>query len=237
MQETLLLHGSAVVVAVIAGVSDFRTGKIPNWLTLPPLLIGPLVWGLLLGKAGFIDSVLGIFVCGLVPLVMWFVKVGQPAPQAGAKQSLENAELEAGDEDDDENEDLDGNMDEDLSDDEADDEYEEEEDGEDRAAVAMHGGDVKLFAALGALAGWNVGLRAELLAFILAAVFAMAALAWRGRLFATLLNVVFLAVNPFLPKRRRRPMSSENMSTIRMGVAAAMAMLISAAMAHPLLFF
>ena len=50
---------------------------------------------------------------------------------------------------------------------------------------ALGGGDVKLFAALGALLGPQLGLRAELLGFVCAAVLALFHLARRGELVAS----------------------------------------------------
>jgi prepilin peptidase CpaA len=51
----------------------------------------------------------------------------------------------------------------------------------------LGGGDLKLFVALGALLGSELGLRAELCALLLAAVQAAFVLAWRGTLLTTLL--------------------------------------------------
>jgi prepilin peptidase CpaA len=84
---------------------------------------------------------------------------------------------------------------------------------------AMGGGDVKLLAAVGGFLGPIDGIAAEFYAFLLGALFALAVLAWRGKLLATLLNSLFLLLNPILPKRYRRKMSSENMSKMRLGPA------------------
>lgn len=90
-------------------------------------------------------------------------------------------------------------------------------------AGAGGGGDVKLFAALGALTGLSMGLEIELTAFIAAAVLAMGRLAWQGALLRTLLNAFFLAVNPVLPRKWRRTVEPELMATVRLGVPIAVA--------------
>ena len=72
--------GAAVLVAAIAAIIDWRTGEIPNWLTLGPLVIAPLAYGavaLLARRNGCRGSqlvgtaVLGVFVCSLVPLLLY----------------------------------------------------------------------------------------------------------------------------------------------------------------------
>lgn len=83
---------------------------------------------------------------------------------------------------------------------------------------AAGGGDVKLLAAIGAVAGASFGLETQLFGFALAAFASLAVLAYRGRLLATLANALFLAINPALPKRYRRVARPEAMSTIRMGI-------------------
>jgi prepilin peptidase CpaA len=81
----------------------------------------------------------------------------------------------------------------------------------------MFGGDVKLFLAIASLAGWGVGIEAQLLAYTVAAVYALGRLAWDGALLRTLSNTVFIVVNPVLPHRLRRPIAPELLSTLRLG--------------------
>jgi prepilin peptidase CpaA len=162
----LIAHALLLVVTVVAAVIDWRTGHIPDWLTLPLLLVGPAFWLFVdLKLTGelywFWLSLAGIPACGLVPYII-FRKNG------------------------------------------------------------MGGGDVKLFMAIGALGTVSFGIEAQFLAFIAGAVFSLGRLAWRGRLFATLGNAFYLGVNPVLPKKYRREISEENMSTFRMGSAIAM---------------
>lgn len=92
---------------------------------------------------------------------------------------------------------------------------------------AAGGGDVKLLASVGAIAGASFGIETQLFGFALALVFSLALLAYRGRILTTLGNALFLAINPILPRHRRRVPSQETMSTIRMGVPFFFAALIS----------
>ncbi|HKY34631.1 MAG TPA: A24 family peptidase [Polyangiaceae bacterium] len=89
--------------------------------------------------------------------------------------------------------------------------------------AGIGGGDVKLFAALGALLGATVGLQLELLAFMLLAVYALVRLAFLGRLFRVLGNALRLLVGPILPAKLRRPLATEALTEMRMGPAIAAA--------------
>lgn len=64
----------ALLVAGTAALTDWRTGHIPNWLTLPAIVAGPIVYGIALGVEGFLGSIIAIVVCGVVPLLMFRVK-------------------------------------------------------------------------------------------------------------------------------------------------------------------
>ncbi len=86
-------------------------------------------------------------------------------------------------------------------------------------ASAIGGGDVKLFAALGALLRTLVGVEAQFYACIAACVLAFGRLAYEGKLFRVLGNTVMLAVNPFLPKDRRREITPDMMTWARFGPA------------------
>ena len=85
--------------------------------------------------------------------------------------------------------------------------------------AAIGGGDVKLFAALGALCGPMAGIEMEFLAFLTLAVFAVVRLAWAGRLLRMLCNVLRLIAVPFLPAQFRQPADSEAFTEMRMGPA------------------
>lgn len=79
------------------------------------------------------------------------------------------------------------------------------------------GGDVKLLAAVGAALRPSIGIEAVFYAFIIAALYAQARLAYEGKLLRTLGNTLSIVVNPFLPKARRRKLSKEAMTWTRLG--------------------
>jgi len=64
--------GLALFLAGVSAVTDYRTGHIPNWITLPPLVVGPLIHGLVDGMEAAIASVVAMLVCGAVPLLMFW---------------------------------------------------------------------------------------------------------------------------------------------------------------------
>ncbi len=158
LDVTLAGQCTAVGLAFVAAVTDWRKGEIPNWLTYPPLVIGPLVWGLTEGFWGLASSVGGMAACAFVPWLLWKLR-------------------------------------------------------------AIGGGDLKLVAAMGAVAGLTNGLEFELAGFVVAALYAFGRLAYEGKLFRTLSNSVFLALNPLMPKSWRRRVPPSLMSTVRMGGA------------------
>ena len=82
---------------------------------------------------------------------------------------------------------------------------------------AMGGGDVKLLANLGVWAGPILGLQVELYAFVLAALYAPARLAYQGELFRLLGNSAVLLKNPFLPKARRKQVPQALLTELRFG--------------------
>ncbi len=90
---------------------------------------------------------------------------------------------------------------------------------------AIGGGDVKLFAALGALMGPMLVIETQFGSFVLLAVFAIIRLAFRGALLRVLGNSMMLLFNPFLPKKWRREIQPEAMTEMRLGPAIAVAVL------------
>jgi len=153
------LHVAAIAIAAVAAAFDWRTGTIPNWLVLPPLLIAPIVRGIVGGPFELGSSIIAMVICGITPYVLF--KLG-----------------------------------------------------------AGGGGDVKLFAAIGAVAGLMVGLEAEFFSFLIAALLSLGKLAWDGKLLRTLTNSLFLALNPILPKKWKREISRELMTKVRIGISA-----------------
>lgn len=95
-------------------------------------------------------------------------------------------------------------------------------------ADAIGGGDVKLLAAVGAILRPLLGIEAEFYAFLAAAIFAPARLAWEGKLLRTLGNTMALALNPVLPKDKRRVIPKEAMTSLRFGPAIAAGVVVTA---------
>jgi len=171
----------ALVASAIAAVIDWRTGEIPNWLTLGPLAVAPVAhFGVATAgggaKAGLIAagfSIAGALLCGLVPAMF---AMGFFPTSSGDDDSKPRAQ-------------------------------------------ATGGGDLKMFAALGALLLPMKGIEAELYGFVAAAVILPIRLAWEGKLMRVLGNTAVLAINPILPKSRRREIAPEAMTSIRFAPA------------------
>jgi prepilin peptidase CpaA len=66
-----LSHVIVIVLTGIAAVFDWRTGRVPNWLTMPLMGIMPVVWYLTHGWTGVVMSGFGLFACGVVPLMAY----------------------------------------------------------------------------------------------------------------------------------------------------------------------
>ena len=58
-------------LALVAAVTDWRRGEIPNWLTLPPLVLAPAAFALFVSPGAALVSIAGIFICGLVPYLLF----------------------------------------------------------------------------------------------------------------------------------------------------------------------
>ncbi len=83
---------------------------------------------------------------------------------------------------------------------------------------SMGGGDVKLLAALGAIGGLQTGLEVQFMGIILAAVYAILVLAFKGRLGKMLLASLWVIQNLFLPAERRRQLPPAERMSLRLGV-------------------
>jgi prepilin peptidase CpaA len=94
---------------------------------------------------------------------------------------------------------------------------------------AMGGGDLKLFAALGALCQPLLGIEAEMYSFVAAAVLAPARLAYDGQLGRVLGNSLALLTNPLRARERRREVPPEMMSWFRLGPAIFLGMIATLA--------
>jgi len=66
-----LPYVAALIATLIAAFTDTRTGRIPNWLTYPALVLGPLFALALSGLQPMLLSMLGILVCALVPTLLF----------------------------------------------------------------------------------------------------------------------------------------------------------------------
>lgn len=68
----LLILMAAVLLALAAGWTDFRSRRIPNWLTVPGLLVGLAMNIALGGKAGLLASLegVGVGLALLLPFVL-----------------------------------------------------------------------------------------------------------------------------------------------------------------------
>jgi prepilin peptidase CpaA len=84
---------------------------------------------------------------------------------------------------------------------------------------AMGGGDVKLFIAIGALLGLNLGIETQFVALIFASIGALVRLAWQGKLFQTFKTSALLVTNAFRRKAQRVPPSSDMLTEVRLGPA------------------
>jgi prepilin peptidase CpaA len=84
---------------------------------------------------------------------------------------------------------------------------------------AIGGGDLKLLAAVGALLKPYFGLEAEMYSFFAAGLIAPAFLAYEGKLFRTMKNTALLALNPLLPKKKRRQVEPALLTWFRFGPA------------------
>jgi prepilin peptidase CpaA len=62
-------YGAMLTVTLIASVTDFRSGLIPNWLTFPALLLGPCLGAASDGWQGAGSALLGIVIAGSIPVL------------------------------------------------------------------------------------------------------------------------------------------------------------------------
>lgn len=95
---------------------------------------------------------------------------------------------------------------------------------------AIGGGDVKLFAAIGALFGPSVGFEAQLYVFVLAALIAPAKLAYDGSLWRALRNMGFLLSNVVRKKPARTAVEPVLVSWFRLGPCFALGCALSLAL-------
>ena len=87
-EHALVGHIVTVILAITAGVTDFRTGRIPNWLTLPPIFLGPIMWFLAVDQGAALNSLLGIFTCGFIPYLIFRTRVADTNAMGGGDVKL-----------------------------------------------------------------------------------------------------------------------------------------------------
>ncbi len=88
----------------------------------------------------------------------------------------------------------------------------------------LGGGDLKLFVALGALLGFELGLQIELTSLFLLTFYACARLAWQGALLRTLRRAFGLLIAPWRDLRDDASLAGrEPLTMVRLGAAIALA--------------
>lgn len=65
------VFGIALLITAIAAWTDWRGGHISNYLTLPPVVIGPICYGLAYGINGLFGSLFAVVLCGLGPYLVF----------------------------------------------------------------------------------------------------------------------------------------------------------------------
>jgi prepilin peptidase CpaA len=151
----------ACALASLSAWTDATTGRIPNVLTLPMVVLSIPLGLLHDGLTGLASALLGATACFAVPYGVFRASRG----------------------------------------------------------AAIGGGDVKLFAALGALLGPGTGLAVQFGSFALFAVSALLLLTWRGHLAQTLERVFWLSTSWAWPRVKRRAVVGALMAPLRMGPA------------------
>lgn len=87
------------------------------------------------------------------------------------------------------------------------------------AGRSMGGGDLKLFAACGALIGPELGFELQIFSFVVACLYVFGLLAFRGTLLRTLGASLVALSNPILPRSMRRAVPPEARQSIHFGPA------------------
>ena len=77
MPSLLALQAVALLASVTAAVTDVRSGRIPNWLTLPLAAVGLVANALLRGSWGATESAAGLLLCAGVPWAVFRISGGR----------------------------------------------------------------------------------------------------------------------------------------------------------------
>lgn len=97
----------------------------------------------------------------------------------------------------------------------------------------MGGGDVKLFAAVGGLLGWQVGFEAQFFGMVAASLASLIVLAWKRELITAFSNLFFLAFNRILPQKWRRDVSQTLRTELRIGPYIFVGTAVAVLLQHP----
>lgn len=154
---TLAVWTLALLLTAVAAVTDARTGRIPNWLTLAGIVMAFAIHAFV-GMPGLLLALAGLSCGVMVPALLFLATQGR----------------------------------------------------------AMGGGDVKLFAALGATLGPLAGLEVQLLSYWVLLFFALCRLSYQGKLVGTLKGALALLLHRVFPKRIS-PAAPEAMTALRLG--------------------
>jgi prepilin peptidase CpaA len=63
--------GVALAIAAAAAVSDLLSGTIPNWLTLPPIILAPPAYAFVFGLEYGLQCVAAVLVSGVAPYLLF----------------------------------------------------------------------------------------------------------------------------------------------------------------------
>jgi prepilin peptidase CpaA len=93
---------------------------------------------------------------------------------------------------------------------------------------AIGGGDLKLFAAIGAICGPVLGIQVQLCALLLLAIYCFSKLAYRGKLLRMLGYGLFLLVRPLFKRMREAPLAPELLMSVRAAPAVLLGLIMAA---------
>jgi prepilin peptidase CpaA len=77
MTTIVVIQAVALLASVTAAATDLRSGRIPNWLTLPLVVMGLVVNALTRGTWGATESAAGLLLCAGVPWAVFRLSVGR----------------------------------------------------------------------------------------------------------------------------------------------------------------
>ncbi len=77
MTSLVVLQAVALLASVAAAATDLRSGRIPNWLTLPLVALGLLVNAAMRGRWGATESAVGLLLCAGVPWAVFRISGGR----------------------------------------------------------------------------------------------------------------------------------------------------------------